>query len=64
MRKLSEYKDHAQECRRLATQMQNPAHKTQLQEMAQTWEMLAAEREKQLKRRQSRRRHDDVFSPF
>jgi hypothetical protein len=50
MRKLSEYKDHADECRRLATQMLNPAHKVQLEEMALAWEMLAREREKQLQK--------------
>jgi len=50
MRKLSEYKFHAEECRKMAAAMKNAEHKKQLQEMAETWEMLAAEREKQLKK--------------
>ena len=31
--------------------MKNPEHKKQLQDMAEAWEMLAREREKQLERR-------------
>ncbi|HEY1981857.1 MAG TPA: hypothetical protein VGH13_17415 [Xanthobacteraceae bacterium] len=48
MRKLSEYKSHADECRKMATLMKNAEHKKQLQQMAETWDMLAQEREKQL----------------
>jgi hypothetical protein len=44
MRKLSEYQQHAKECRRMAAQTKNSTHKRQLEEMAQTWEMLARER--------------------
>ena len=51
MRKLSEYKEHAQECRKMAAHIKNAEHKKQLENMAETWEMLAAEREKQLKKR-------------
>ena len=49
MRKVSEYEAHAEECRRMATQTSNPAQKTQLIQMAETWEMLAKARAKQLK---------------
>lgn len=48
MRKLSEYQQHAQECRDMAASMKDLAHKKQLQDMAATWEMLATERRKQL----------------
>jgi ribosomal protein L17 len=48
MRKVSEYLDHAAECRRLAKRMQKLAHREQLEDMAQAWEMLARERENQL----------------
>jgi hypothetical protein len=48
MRKVSEYIEHAAECRRLAKRMQKPAHREQLEDMAEAWEMLAREREKQL----------------
>lgn len=48
MRKVSEYTAHAEECRRMASQMQNPKHKKQLAQMAETWEMLAKARAKEL----------------
>jgi hypothetical protein len=42
MRKLSEYQAHAEECRKkIAASMKNAKHKKQLQQMAETWEMLA-----------------------
>lgn len=48
MQKVSEYRAHAQECRDMALKMSDPVHKQQLEEMAEAWEMLAREREKQL----------------
>jgi len=51
VRKVLEYKAHADECRKMAGNMKNPEHKKQLQDMAEAWEMLAREREKQLERR-------------
>lgn len=48
MRKVSEYTAHAEECRRMASQMQNPEHKKQLAQMTDTWEMLAKARAKEL----------------
>jgi hypothetical protein len=48
MRKLSEYQAHAEECRQMAARMRDPVHKKQLEDMAEAWSMLAAEREKQL----------------
>lgn len=48
MRKVSEYQQHAKECRQMATAMKDSEHKKQLQDMADAWEMLAREREKQL----------------
>ena len=54
MRKVSEYEAHAAECRRLADQMSNPEHKKQLIQMAETWEMLAIARVKQLSQKKSR----------
>ncbi len=46
--KVSEYQAHADECHKLAASMKNPEHKKQLQFMAEAWEMLARERQKQL----------------
>jgi hypothetical protein len=48
MRKVSEYLDHAAECRQMATRMKDPIHKKQLEEMTEAWTMLARERKKQL----------------
>ena len=50
MRKLSEYEDHATECRRMATIRRDPVHRKQLEDMAEAWAMLARERKKKLLR--------------
>jgi hypothetical protein len=44
MKKASEYRQHAEECRILARGMDRGVHRDQLLEMAETWERLAAER--------------------
>jgi hypothetical protein len=44
MKKASEYRLHAQECRDLARHMPDGAQRDQLIEMAKTWDNLAAER--------------------
>jgi 2-oxo-4-hydroxy-4-carboxy--5-ureidoimidazoline (OHCU) decarboxylase len=44
MKKASEYRLHAQECRDLAAKMDEPAQREQLIEMAEHWEKLAADR--------------------
>jgi hypothetical protein len=49
MKKVSEYEAHAAECRKMASQISNPEHRKQLIEMAETWDMLAAARAKQLR---------------
>jgi hypothetical protein len=48
MRKLSEYENHVAECRQLAARTCDLTHKKQLEQMADTWAMLADERRKQL----------------
>ncbi len=50
MRKVSEYEQHAAECLRMAAKAVNPTHKQQLEQMADTWGMLARERAKQLRK--------------
>lgn len=50
MRKVSEYEQHADECRKMAAKMKDPTHKRQLEEMADAWTMLARERRKQLQK--------------
>jgi hypothetical protein len=53
MRKVSEYEQHAQECRKMAALTKNPVHKRQLEEMAKAREMLAKERTKQMSKRKN-----------
>jgi hypothetical protein len=50
MRKISEYQEHADQCRLLAKMMGAPEHKAMLENMAQTWESLAEERRKRLEK--------------
>ena len=45
MKKASEYRKHAAECRILAKQMKQGEYRDQLLIMAETWDRLAAERE-------------------
>jgi hypothetical protein len=44
MKKASEYRQHAEECRAMARTMVSGEHQDQLLEMAATWDRLAAER--------------------
>jgi hypothetical protein len=44
MKKASEYRKHAEECRVLANGMAQGEHRDQLLEMAATWDRLAVER--------------------
>jgi len=46
VKKASEYRQHAQECRGLARTTQTDDHRAQLLKMAETWEALATERER------------------
>ncbi|MGA0607906.1 hypothetical protein ACO2Q0_18095 [Phenylobacterium sp. VNQ135] len=44
MKKASEYRAHAQECRALAAAMDSEEQRRQLLEMAEHWDQLAADR--------------------
>jgi hypothetical protein len=44
VRKASEYRDHAEECRELARREEADEHRDQLLEMAAMWDKLARER--------------------
>ena len=50
MKKASEYRLHAEECRQLAARMQVGEHRDQLLEMASNWEAMAEERAQLLRR--------------
>jgi len=56
LKKASEYRHHAKECRTLANQSVSDEHRKQLSAMADTWDRLAAEREPSL--------HDDDPLPL
>jgi hypothetical protein len=50
LKTVNEYREHAEECRRLAQSVTIAEHKVALIGMAETWESLAQEREKRLAR--------------
>jgi hypothetical protein len=50
MKKASEYRQHAEECRVLARRMAPGEHRDQLLEMAATWDNLATERSELVRR--------------
>ena len=58
MRKLSEYVQHALECRDMA-RTATPEHKVMLEQMAETWEQLADVRRRQLDKRGVPHEQDD-----
>jgi hypothetical protein len=51
MKKADEYLQHAKECRGLSKQMEGGEQRDQLLKMAETWEVLATERERTLRNR-------------
>ena len=56
MRKVSEYEQHALDCRRMARKVQDANHKSLLEDMTSAWETLADARRRQLLRRAQRRK--------
>jgi hypothetical protein len=52
MKKVSEYRQHAVECRALAAKMDVDENRSQLLAMAQTWDRLAEERARALELRE------------
>jgi hypothetical protein len=48
MKKVSEYRTHAEECRMLAKTARTAEHRAMLMNMAGTWDTLAETREKTL----------------
>jgi hypothetical protein len=49
VKKMQEYLQHAAECRDMA-RTAPPAHRQQLEQMAETWEQLADARKRQLEK--------------
>ena len=52
MRKVDEYRRHAEDCRKLASSVATEEAKQQLLQMADTWDNLAKSREEQIARKQ------------
>ena len=50
MRKIEDYRKHAEECRELARGAKSEEHRTMLLNMVATWEGLARDREEQIAR--------------
>jgi hypothetical protein len=50
MRKIEDYKVHAEECRELASRARNDSDRQMLLNMAATWEAMAVGRAEQLQR--------------
>jgi hypothetical protein len=50
MDKASEFRQHAEECRALAQQMQQGEHRAQLLKLAEAWERLAEDRSSMVRR--------------
>jgi hypothetical protein len=46
MQKAEEFREHADECRKMARSTSNEDHRQQLIKMAEIWESLAKERER------------------
>jgi hypothetical protein len=57
LKKLHEYLDHAAQCREMA-RTALPTHRTQLEQMAATWEQLAQARKRHLEK-QGKTSEDD-----
>jgi hypothetical protein len=52
LRKVEEYRRHADECRKLAAASTHDESRQQLLQMAETWEGLARDREEQIARQE------------
>jgi hypothetical protein len=52
MQKTIDFKEHADECRRLAAITSNHEHRAALIKMAETWETLATERSQRFLRQE------------
>jgi len=59
VKKMHEYLEHAAECREMA-RTASPAHRQQLEQMALTWEQLAAARKRRLDKEAKSDDEDDV----
>lgn len=54
MKKVSDYRENAKECRKLAAEMVHAGNRDQLLSMAATWDSLADERARSVELQESR----------
>jgi hypothetical protein len=61
VKKIHQYRQHAAECRDMA-RTAPPAHRQQLEQMAETWEQLANARRRQLAKQSKTSEEDTAAS--
>jgi hypothetical protein len=64
MRKITEYREHAVECRKMAVEARGAVRKEQLEGMALAWEQLADMRKMQVERRLTPRLIDAILAQY
>jgi len=62
MKKASEYRQYAAECRNLATSTTNEDHRRMLLRMAETWDNLGSLREARMSQKQRLKELDDALA--
>jgi hypothetical protein len=60
MKKVEDYRRHADECRAMIKQARSPEERAMLVTMAETWEALAVSRQAQIDRQKRLRELDQV----
>ena len=60
MRKIEDYRKHAEECRLMLARSRTEDERQMLLNMAATWESLAKDREDQIARQQRLKQLDDL----
>lgn len=62
MKKASEYRQYAIECRTLATSATSDEHRQMLLKMAETWDSLGSRREARMAQKQRLKALDDAMA--
>jgi hypothetical protein len=60
MKKIEDYRQHAEECRQLAARARSEDERLMLEKMADTWESLAKAREVQIARAERMKKLDEI----
>lgn len=60
MKKIEDYRQHAEECRQLAVRARSEDERLMLEKMADTWESLAKAREVQMARAERMKKLDEI----